>query len=116
MQQQQQMQADGTQATLGQQAPMMAEGGKLFRKGGYKWNSFWTPVNEYSKQKGNAKNKYQIDKTYKGDIKELENSDAYKAFTDYILNNATDEERLNYFKWIDANTGRENKYLDKDGK
>jgi diacylglycerol kinase family enzyme len=72
-------------------------------------------VNEYSKKRGNAKNKYQIDRTYKGDIKELENSEAYKAFTDYILNNATDEERLKYFRWIDDNTGRERTYTNKKG-
>ena len=110
-----QQQADDTEANVGM-APEMAEGGHLFPKGGYLWDQFWSPVNEYSKLKGVPDNKYKVDKTYKGDIKELENSDAYKAFTDYILNNATDEERLKYFKWIDDNTGRTNKYLDKDGK
>ena len=83
---------------------------------GYDWNNFWTPVNEYSKQKGNSADKYKVDNTYSGDIKELENSDAYKAFTDYILNDASDEERLKYLKWIDENTGRENKYIGKNGK
>lgn len=112
---QQQMQADGSQAALGQEAPMMAEGGNLFKKGGYKWDKFWSPVNEYSKKKGNTKGKYQIDKEWKGNIKELEDSEAYKAFTNYILNDATDEERMKYFQWIDANTGRDNKYIT-DGK
>lgn len=82
----------------------------------YDWDSFWQPVNEYSKQKSNQKTHYAIDKTYKGDIKELEGSDDFTAFTNYMLNNATDEERNAYFKWIDANTGNEeNKYF-VDGK
>ena len=77
----------------------------------YDWDNFWEPTNEYSKQAGNAENKYRIDSSYKGKVKDLEASDDYKAFTDYILNNATDEERMNYFKWIDENTGRKNKYI-----
>ena len=82
---------------------------------GYDWDNLWIPVNEYSKQRGNSADKYRIDPTYSGDIKALENSDEYKAFTDYILNNATDDERMKYFQWIDANTGRDKKYI-KNGK
>lgn len=82
----------------------------------YDWDNFWTPTNEYSKQKGNSADKYKIDNTYSGDIKELENSAEYKAFTDYILNKATDDERLKYLKWIDDNTGRDVKYIGKNGK
>lgn len=113
--QQQQQMADGSGAALGQEPQMAANGGKLFAPGGYLWDKFWSPVNEYSKKKGNTKGKYQIDKEWKGNIKELENSEAYKAFTNYILNDATDEERMKYFQWIDANTGRDNKYIT-DGK
>ena len=109
--QQQQQMADGSEAALGQEPQMSAEGGKLFAPGGYLWDKFWSPVNEYSKKKGNTKGKYQIDKEWKGNIKELEDSDAYKAFTNYILNDATDGERMKYFQWIDANTGRDNKYI-----
>ena len=101
--------------TAQQEAPAMAEGGHLYPDGGYLWEQFWKPVNEYSLQPGNASNRYKIDNTYKGNIKELEDSKDYKDFTDYILNKASDEERLNYFKWIDANTGRKNKYIDKNG-
>lgn len=116
MAQQQSMMQDGSEAALGQEPQMMAaEGGKFYAPGGYLWDKFWSPVNEYSKKKGNTKGKYQIDKTYKDDVKALEESDAYKAFTDYILNNASDEERMKYFQWIDANTGRDNKYIT-DGK
>ena len=112
---QQQMQADGSQAVLGQEAPMMAEGGNLFKKGGYKWDSFWSHINEYSKQRGNTKGKYKIDTRYNKNIKELEGSDDYKAFTDYILNNASDEERLKYLRWIDDNIGRDRIYTSKEG-
>ena len=112
---QQQQMEDGSEAALGQEPEMAANGGKLFAPGGYLWDKFWSPVNEYSKKKGNTKGKYQIDKDWKGNIKELEDSDAYKAFTNYILNDATDEERMKYFQWIDANTGRDNKYIT-DGK
>lgn len=98
------------EAAIAQQQ-MAANGGKLFAPGGYLWDKFWSPVNEYSKKRGNIKGKYQIDKEWKGNIKELEDSAAYKAFTNYILNDATDEERMKYFQWIDANTGRDNKYI-----
>lgn len=82
----------------------------------YTWSDdFWGNINEYSKQKGNTEGKYKIDTSYKGNVKELEDSDKYKAFTNYILNGATDAERMKYFQWIDANTGRSNKYI-KDGK
>ena len=113
--QQQQQMADGSAAALGQEPQMAANGGKLFAPGGYLWDKFWSPVNEHSKKKGNTKGKYQIDKEWKGNIKKLEDSAAYKAFTDYILNDATDDERMKYFQWIDANTGRDNKYIT-DGK
>lgn len=93
---------------------LSACGGKINRYdgGGYLWDNLWVPINEYSKQRGNNANKYKVDKTLtKKQVKELENSINYKRFTDYILNNATDEERLNYFNWIDANTGSDNKYI-----
>lgn len=110
-----QQQADGTKANIGQ-VPVMAEGGHLYKDGGsWDWDTLFTMVNDFSKQRGNNASRYKIDTSYDGDIKALEGSDAYKNFTDYILNKATDDERLNYFKWIDNNTGRINKYI-KDGK
>lgn len=81
----------------------------------YDWDNFWEPVNEYSKKKGNTKGKYKIDKDYKGSIKDLENSKAYQDFTNYILNDASDEERQKYFRWIDDNTGRERVYTNNKG-
>lgn len=78
----------------------------------YTWDkNFWENTNEASKQAGNSDNKYKVDKSYKGNVKELEDSDKYKAFTDYMLNNATDKERMDYFGWIDNNTGHKNKYI-----
>ena len=123
VQQQQMMQADDSQAALGQSSPSyynngtvaLAEGGKLYKKGGYLWEDFFKTTNKHSKNRGNNANRYQIDTDYKGNVRDLEASEEYRKFTKYILNDATEDERLNYFRWIDENTGRNNKYL-VDGK
>ena len=86
-----------------------------FDDGGYMWDLFWQKTNASSKKKGNSKSKYRIDDSYTGDIKALEDSEQYKAFTNYILNEASNEERLKYFRWIDDNTGRERTYTNKKG-
>jgi GH24 family phage-related lysozyme (muramidase) len=93
-------------------------GGRMTKKypnGGYLWDDFWKTTNPTSKKKGNSSNKYQIDTTYKGNVKDREAESDYQAFTNYMLNDASDEERLKYFRWIDDNTGRKRTYTDANG-
>ena len=106
-------------ASLQSEPVVAACGGKLNKKypdGGYLWDDFWKETNPTSKLQGRPDNKYKIDTSYKGNVGDREKEKDYIAFTNYILDGATPEERLNYFKWIDANTGRKaGKYIDANG-
>ena len=89
---------------------------KKYPDGGYLWEPFWKRTNATSKLPGNPANKYKIDTSYNGDVRAIEADPAYEKFTNYIINSATPEERMQYFKWIDDNTGRTaGKYLDANG-
>lgn len=73
--------------------------------GTWDWNSFISGVTGYngSKNPGNTPGTYAI-APYDGNIKELEGSEEYKRFTDYVLNNSTNEDVLNYLRALDAAT------------
>lgn len=76
----------------------------------YNFDDLFKRTNESSRQAGNSATTYKIDKKLSREqVKALENTPEYQRFTDYILNNATDDERLKYFQWLDNNTGYNNK-------
>lgn len=84
-----------------------ANGGKVNR---FDWGSFLDRLNAYrvSRNPGGTSGTYKIDSSFPlGDfktIKELEDSQGYRAFTDYVMNNADDENVLNYLRALDAGT------------
>lgn len=87
------------------QQPKNTEKNKFPGGGTWDWNSFISEVTGYtgSKNPGNTKGTYAI-APYDGNITEYENSDLYKQFTDYVLNNSTNEDVLSYLKALDAAT------------
>lgn len=97
---------------------LSALGGRINRHpdGGYLWDDFFKVTNPTSKRRGNSPNTYMIDTSYTGNVGDWEKRPEYQAFTDYMLNKATDDERRNYFKWITENTGGgSGHYLNPDG-
>ena len=116
MAQQAQMQADGTQAMVGQEAPMMAEGGHLFPWGGLKELFAVKPPYTASRTTGyipyiqDDKDKYFDESAVKA--RELE--DDFKAWTQYVNDNWDTEEVQSYLKNLDAAAGG-NHLFDKDG-
>lgn len=74
------------------------------------WNSFIDQLNNYkvSRNPGNISGKYRIDNRFPlaghNTIKELEDSEAYKAFTDYVLNNPNNADVLRYLHALDNGT------------
>lgn len=87
------------------QQPKNTEKNKFPGGGTWDWNTFISEVTGYngSKNPGNTKGTYAI-APYDGDITEYENSDLYKQFTDYVLNNSTNEDVLSYLRALDAAT------------
>lgn len=85
------------------------------------WNPFMDVVNAYtaSRQPGNTSKKYAIDKNFNfgdyGDIKNLENSDAYNQFTNYVLANSNDKSVQAYLQALDKGTVNADKLFGDDG-
>ena len=94
-------------------------GGKVNR---YDWGSFMDTLNKYevSRNPGGIAGRYKIDTSFPlngyKDIAALENSDNYKAFTNFVLANPTNQNVLDYLKALDAGTNANvSKLFDKDG-
>ena len=88
------------------QQPKNTEKNKFPDGGTWDWISFIDKVNKYqhSKKQGNNPGTYAI-APYEGDnIRDLENLDEYKQFTNYVLSNSTNEDVLNYLRALDAAT------------
>lgn len=87
------------------QQPKNIEKNKFPGGGTWDWNSFISTVTGYndSKKPGNTPGTYAI-APYDGNITEYENSDLYKQFTDYVLNNSTNSDVLKYLRALDAAT------------
>lgn len=87
------------------QQPKNTEKNKFPDGGTWDWNTFISTVTGYngSKNQGNTPGTYAI-APYDGNITEYENSDLYKRFTDYVLNNSTNEDVLRYLRALDAAT------------
>ena len=102
--------------------PGYAFGGNKFDDGGEIWRKFLKDLEAYSGsiKAGNIAGTYSPDAKFPlGEfktIKELENSEVYKKFTDFILNNADKEHVQNYLKKLDERTGGSAKKLFVDGK
>ena len=102
---QQQMQADGSQAALGQEAqPMMAEGGKINR---FDWGGiadlFTNPDAAIIASKGKNRLPWNVKK---GDYaKQRETEQDYKDWTQYVLDNWDLEQVQNYLKALDERAG-----------
>lgn len=71
------------------------------------WNKLLNGIRDYRKSltKGGVDGTYYIDKKFPlGDfktIKELEDSDVYRNFTDYVLNNSDKQHVLDYLRLLD---------------
>ena len=94
-------------------------GGKVNR---YDWGSFMDTLNNYgvSRNPGGIAGRYKIDTSFPlngyKDIASLENSDNYKAFTNFVLANPTNENVLEYLKALDAGTNANvSKLFDESG-
>ena len=91
-------------------SPQMAEGGRLFKKGGYKWSDFAKRMAAYkaSLTKGNTSNHYKPDESFDygqfKDIAALEASQDYTDFTDYVVKHKDDPEVQEYLKGLDSGT------------
>ena len=95
-----------------------ASGGPIHRFDGGGWTDFLKALGNYtvSRTPGNVRGKYKIDNAFPlptdvNSVSDLEQSDAYQAFTDYVLNNSTNENVLNYLKALDAGTPEGTKKL-----
>lgn len=84
-----------------------AFGGRVNR---YDWGSFLDRLKAYgvSRNPGGISSTYKIDRSFPlgnfSTIKELEDSENYRNFTDYVLNNSSDENVLNYLRMLDSET------------
>lgn len=107
--------------------PGYAFGGHKFEEAGDKkgnrfWDDFISQLNEYKASLGDSAlaGRYSVDRNFNtGDfktIKDLENSDEYKAFTKYVLDHSEDADVQRYLKTLDARTGKKAKKLFVDGK
>lgn len=85
------------------------------KKDGYDWTQFLNTLGAYNKSKikGNSANKYAVDSSL-GDIAALEATPEYQAFTNYVLNNSTDANVLNYLRALDSGTVNASKLFDGD--
>lgn len=85
-------------------------GGKMNRFDGGGWTDFLTALNNYStsRNRGGVRGKYRIDSRFPlygyNSILELEQSDPYKAFTQYVIDNPDNENVRNYLRALDAGT------------
>lgn len=83
-------------------------GGKMNIFAGGGWGNFLNTVRNYSPSriKGGLEGKYKIDSGFDfgdyGNIGDLENSSAYRAFTNYVLTNPNNPEVQKYLKLLDA--------------
>ena len=74
------------------------------------WQDLTSAIGAYdvSKNRGNIPGTYRIDNRFPlGEFKtisDLENSDKYKEFTEYIVNHAEDKDVLDYLRALDAGT------------
>ena len=87
-----------------------ARGGKMNRYDDGGWAKFLEDLNNYSisRDRSNAQGMYRVDRGFPlygyKDIYALEQSDPYKAFTQYVLNNPDDENVQKYLRALDAGT------------
>ena len=77
----------------------------------FDWGGFINALNQYkySTQKGGIAGTYKIDPNMHkplgfNTIKDLEDSQMYQNFTNYVLNNSDNENVLNYLRALDAGT------------
>lgn len=107
--------------------PGYAFGGHKFEEAGDKngnrfWDDFISQLNEYKASLGDSAlaGRYSVDRNFNtGDfktIKDLENSEEYKAFTKYVTDHPEDADVQRYLKTLDARTGKKAKKLFVDGK
>ena len=74
------------------------------------WQDLTSAIGAYdvSKNRGNISGTYRIDNRFPlGEFKtisDLENSDKYKEFTEYIINHSGDKDVLDYLRALDAGT------------
>lgn len=84
------------------------EGGRVNRFAVGGWGNFLDTVRNYSPSriKGGLEGKYKVDSGFDfgnyGNIGDLENSSAYRAFTNYVLTNPNNPEVQKYLKLLDA--------------
>lgn len=94
----------------GGKARALACGGKMNRYDDGGWARFLEDLNNYSisRDRSTAQGMYRIDRGFPlygyKDIYALEQSDPYKAFTQYVLNNPNDENVKKYLRTLDAGT------------
>ena len=94
----------------GGKARALACGGKMNKYDDGGWAKFLEDLNNYSisRDRSNAQGMYRIDRGFPlygyKDIYALEQSDPYKAFTQYVLNNPNDENVQKYLRTLDAGT------------
>ena len=87
-----------------------ALGGGLNRFDDGGWEKFISDLYDYSvsRNRSNAQGKYRIDRGFPlygyNDIYALEQSDPYKAFTQYVLNNSNDANVQKYLRALDEGT------------
>jgi hypothetical protein len=89
---------------------LKACGGKINRYPDGGWVDFLNALNNYtvSRNPGGVNGTYRIDRRFPlagfSDIKALEDSDAYRNFTDYVLTNSDNENVRSYLRALDAGT------------
>ena len=89
---------------------LKACGGKINRYPDGGWVDFLNALNNYtvSRNPGGVNGTYRIDRRFPlagfSDIKALEDSDAYRNFTDYVLANSDNENVRSYLRALDAGT------------
>ena len=85
-------------------------GGKMNKYDGGGWAEFLNGLNNYSisRNRSAARGKYRIDNKFPlygyKNILELEQSDPYKAFTQYVIDNPNDENVQKYLRALDSGT------------
>lgn len=89
-----------------------AYGGRINRYPTGGWLDFMNALGNYtySRNPGGISGTYAIDRSFPlaqyETIQELENSDPYRGFTDYVLANGNNSDVMNYLRALDAGTAK----------